>query len=69
MKIEIEITEESAALLYANNWGDKNGKTVAEILQGLAEDDANDYRRKFPHAVERAVTDFRSANVISEARR
>jgi len=63
MKIEIEITEETAALLFANNWGAKGGKTVAQIVQGLAEDGANEYRRNFPRAVERAVTDFRSANI------
>jgi hypothetical protein len=40
----------------------KPALSFAQIVQGLAEDDANEYRRNFPRTVEQAVTDFRSAN-------
>lgn len=60
MKFQIEITEEDAAALFANNWGTKSGKTVAEILQRLAAEKAADFRTRFPHAQEQALADFRA---------
>lgn len=61
MKIEIEITEETAALMVANSWGEKG---VAEIVKRLAEEHAEAYRRAFPGAVEKAVEDFRGSQSI-----
>ena len=63
MKVQIEISEETAALLFANNWVEKGGVSVEQIVTRLAEDEANDYRRHFPAAVAQAVADFRAANV------
>lgn len=66
MKIEIEITEEDAACIWTNNWGEKNGRSVTDIVRELVTIEANDYRRNFPNSVESAVDLFRKANVKSE---
>jgi hypothetical protein len=62
MKIEIEITEEDAACIWTNNWGEKNGRSVKDIVQELVTIEANDFRRNFPHSVESVVGLFRQAN-------
>ena len=62
MKIEIEITEEDAACIWTNNWGEKNGRSVKDIVQDLVIIKANDYRRNFPNSVSDAVRMFSEAN-------
>ena len=66
MKIEIEITEEEAACIWTNNWGEKNGRSVQDIVQDLVKIEANDFRRSFPNSVESSISLFRQAN--AEAR-
>jgi len=59
LKIEIEIDEEAAALLFANYWGKK---TVEEIVTALAVESAESYRRAFAFDVEASVEAFRVAS-------
>lgn len=68
VKIQIEITEEVAALVFANNWGSKGGKSLAEIVRGLVESSASEYRAAFPGSVSHAVADYReSLNIACPA--
>jgi hypothetical protein len=62
MKIEIELTEEDAACIWTNNWGEKNRRSVKDIVQELVTIEANDFRRNFPTSVESAVRMFHKAN-------
>lgn len=62
MKIEIEITDEDAACIWTNNWGEKDGKSVKAIIQDLIAFEANDFRRKFPNSVSDAVRMFSKAH-------
>jgi hypothetical protein len=66
MKIEIEITEETAACLWANNWR-LDDRDVATIIKDIAEEEARAYSRSFPSAVAADVAAFREVNVIGEA--
>jgi len=60
MKIEIEITEETAALLFLNYSG---RKTIEEIVLLLIRDCEESYRRLFPHGVDDSVEAFRVASL------
>jgi hypothetical protein len=62
MKIEIEISEETAACLWADEWGEKTGQSVAFYVKNLVESQADQYRRMFPNEVAAAVLRFRVAN-------
>ena len=63
MKIEIEISEETAACIWANEWGEKTGQSVAFYVKNLVESEADQYRKMFPNDVAAAVLRFRGANV------
>jgi len=64
IKIEIEIAEKTAALLFANAWGGRGGAgTLSEIVTCLAEDAAVEYLRAFPGTVQKALSEFRAAFV------
>jgi hypothetical protein len=67
MKIEIEISEETAACLWADEWGEKTGHSVAFYVKNLVEFQADQYRRMFPNDVAAAVLRFRGANAKSAA--
>lgn len=59
MKIEIEIDEETAALVWANRtWEGREKYTMAEIVKDLAEEEAAKYRNTFPKAVARVVREY-----------
>jgi len=62
MKIEIEISEETAACIWANKWGEETGQSVAFYVKNLVESAADQYRRMFPNDVDSAVQRFRGAN-------
>jgi hypothetical protein len=62
VKIEIEISEETAACLWADEWGEKTGQSVAFYVKNLVEYQADQYRRMFPNDVAAAVLRFRGAN-------
>lgn len=63
MKIEIEISEETAALVWANRtWEGREKYTMSEIVKDLAEEEAAKYRSTFPKAVARVVREFAKAN-------
>lgn len=68
MKIEIELTEEAAACIWSNNWGEKNNRPVQQIVQELAASEADDFRINYPNSIKSAVEAFRKANVQGEAR-
>ena len=51
MKIEIEISEETAACIWANGWGEKTGQSVALCVKTLVESHADQYRKSFPGLV------------------
>ena len=68
MKIEIEITEEEAACIWTNNWGEKNGRSVQDIVQDLVKMEANYFCRNFPNSVESSISLFRQANAHVKAR-
>lgn len=56
MKVEIEISEEDAALILADY---HYREPLAEIIGGLAHTEATKFRHAFPNAVPRAIADFR----------
>ena len=56
MKIEIEVSEEDAALIVANTW---NEKTLKEACEQLAKDEAASYARAFPDAARKLRTEAR----------
>jgi len=60
MKIEIEISEEDAAGLWANAW-QPNKIDIAKIVEDLAESAAYRYRRAFPGSTAKVVAQFREA--------
>jgi hypothetical protein len=65
MKIEIELDEETAACIWANrNPAPKIFKlrTLAQVVQDAAEEDAAKYRALSPGAVAHALAVFREAN-------
>lgn len=62
MKIEIEISEETAACLWADEWGEKTGQPIAFYVKNIVEVQANEYRKMFPNDVASAVERFRGAN-------
>lgn len=62
MKIEIEITEEEAACVWSNNYGDRVNRPIATIARQLLIDEANEFHVLFPHNVESAVKLFRKTN-------
>ena len=62
MKIEIEITEEEAACLWSNNWGEKTNRPVADIVRDLVQIEVNEFRRHFPNSIPESVQLFRKAN-------
>ena len=59
MKIEIEISEETAACIWANELGEKTGLSVAFYVKNLVESEADQYRKMFPDDVAAAVLRFR----------
>ena len=61
MKVEIEITEEDAACIWANTtWDGKTPKTIEEILASKAKVAADRYRLAFgPQAVVQALEGYR----------
>lgn len=60
MKIEIEISEETAALVWANStWCGKYPRKLEEIIGGVIADAAAEYRQAFPDRVKSAVEAFR----------
>ena len=67
MKIEIEISEETAACIWANEWGEKTGQSIAFYVKNLVELEAYQYRKMFPNDVAAAVLRFRGANAIGIA--
>ena len=69
MKIEIEISEETAACIWADEWGEKTGQSVAFYLKNLVESQADQYRKMFPNDVATAVERFREANDQGDSRR
>lgn len=62
MKIEIEITEEEAAALWSNNWGEKTNRPIAEIVRDLVQIEVNEFCRHFPNSLPESVQAFRKAN-------
>lgn len=68
MKIEIEIDEETAAHLFANNWGERGGQNVTEIIADIVADKAAEHRNHFPNSTERALEDFREHNTAKVGR-
>lgn len=66
MKIEIEISEETAACIWANEWGEKTGQSVAFYVKNIVELEADQYRKMFPNDVAAAVLRFRGANATME---
>lgn len=61
MKIEIEISEDDAACLWANaTWAGRTPHTVRDILTAKAAEMAEEFRSAFPHEATRAVDAFRS---------
>ena len=63
MKIEIEISEEDAACIWADNWGEKTGESLEEIVRQVLVCEANGFRLNFPESVKKAAEQFREANV------
>lgn len=60
MKIEIEISEEDAACLWADHNPTRSGAySLQNIVTGIVLSEARKYRSAFPRAVPRAVEDFR----------
>jgi hypothetical protein len=51
MKIEIEISEETAACIWSDGWGEKTGQSVALCVKNLVESHADQYRKSFPDDV------------------
>lgn len=63
MKITIELDEETAACLWADQtWHGKTPKPMAEVLKDVAEEAASKFRNAFPGAVARTVEQFREAH-------
>lgn len=58
MIVQIEISEETSALIWANYWNGPDLK-VSDIVKRFAEDNAKTFKRQFPNSVNRAVEDFR----------
>lgn len=61
MKLQIEIEEEDAALIFSNNWGAQTGATITEIVQSICQNEANDFRNKYPESTDAALHEFRLA--------
>lgn len=63
MKIEIEISEEDAACVWMDLWGDKKQISVKQAVEALVENQAALYRRTdFAEAGTRAVELLRKMN-------
>ena len=62
MKIEIELSEEDAALLWWNQWGERTpGVTVEECVKSIAEESAARLLRAFPNEAAAALEAFRAS--------
>lgn len=48
MKLEIEITPEDAACLFADNW---ESRPVEQVIETMVEEAADRYRASFPQPV------------------
>jgi hypothetical protein len=62
MKITLDISDEIAACLFADNWGVKGDRTITQIVHDLANRSAKSYARTFPKALESAMAEFQAAS-------
>jgi len=62
MKIEIEISDETAACIWADNtWEGKYPRDLSDIIASLAIFEAGKYKREFPTSIPRVLAAYQAS--------
>jgi hypothetical protein len=61
VRVEIEISEKTAACVWSNAWGRETTGDLRAIAERLLESEAWLFARRFPKSVDDAVREFRMA--------
>jgi hypothetical protein len=67
MKLTIDIPEETAACLWADNWGEKKNFPIERIIEHLAEAAARRFQQSFPDSLPRILPQYRASSVAATA--